>query len=73
MGCANIISSIGLSFVIIGVIILFTIDLKMIGLDAGDIPLTKLPIKVIKEKYKAYSGLGLIVLGFLFQFISNFL
>jgi hypothetical protein len=71
--CANIINSIGLSFDIIGVIILFTIDLKTIGLDAGDILLTKLPEKIIKEKYKAYSGFGLILLGFLFQFISNFL
>ena len=71
--CANIINSIGLGFDILGVVILFTIDFKMIELDAGDIPLTKSPEKLIKGRYKAYSGLGLIVLGFLLQLISNFL
>jgi len=47
-------------------------DFKMIGLDAGDIQLTKDPVKVKREKVKAYIGLGSIVLGFIFQLISNF-
>jgi hypothetical protein len=70
---ANIINSIGLGFDILGVVILFTIDLKMIGLDAGKIYLTESPKKIIREKIKAYSGFGLMLLGFLFQFIGSFL
>jgi len=62
-----------LSFDILGVIIIFTIDLKIIGLDADDIPLTKSPQKVSNEKLKAYTGLGSILLGFVLQIISNYL
>ena len=49
-------NSLGLIFDIIGVLILFTMDLKMIGLDADAIPMTKDPVKVKKEKInkKAY-------------------
>ena len=65
-------NSLGLVLDIIGVIVLFTMDFKMIGLDAGDIQLTKDPVKVKREKVKAYIGLGSIVLGFIFQLISNF-
>ncbi|HQC19890.1 MAG TPA: hypothetical protein PLR13_10900 [Smithella sp.] len=66
-------NSLGLIFDIIGVLILFTMDLKMIGLDADAIPMTKDPVKVKKEKIKACIGLGFILFGFTFQFLSNFI
>lgn len=73
MYCAKFLNSLGLGFDIIGIIILFTIDFKMIGFDADKIPLTISPQKKMREKIKAYCGLGSILLGFLFQILSNFL
>lgn len=73
MYCAKFLNSFGLGFDIIGVIILFTIDFKSIGLDASDIYLTISPQKKMRERIKAYCGLGSILLGFLFQILSNIL
>jgi hypothetical protein len=71
--CAKLLNSLGLGFDIIGVIILFTIDFKSIGLDASDIYLTIAPQKKMRERIKAYCGLGFILLGFLLQIFSNIL
>ena len=68
------INSIGLIFDILGIIALFTIDFKMIGLGGHNLYISGPPEdEVKKERRKAYWGLGLIVSGFILQLVSNFL
>jgi hypothetical protein len=68
------INSIGLLFDIIGILILFTIDFKMIGLGGHNLYIGgPADIEVKKEKRQAYWGVGFIIAGFIFQLISNFL
>lgn len=77
MNSSNIINSIGLGFDIIGVLILFKYGLPSkihtppkLLLESG------LTAEEIKENKKiwcwAYSGLFSLILGFIFQLISNF-
>jgi hypothetical protein len=68
------INSIGLIFDIIGILILFTMDFKIIGLGGHNLYVGgPAEGEVKKEKRKAYLGLGFIVIGFVLQLISNFL
>lgn len=68
------INSIGLVLDIIGILILFTMDFKMIGLGGHNLYIGgPSENEVRKEKAKAYLGLGFIIFGFALQLVSNFL
>jgi len=69
--CGKIISSVGLGLDILGVIILFTLDFKLIGIGGQNLYLGGPgEEQVKKEKIRAWIGLSCLLLGFIFQFIS---
>jgi hypothetical protein len=78
MNCPNIINNIGLGFDIIGVLILFKYGLPSrintppkLLLEGG---LTEKENEENKKIWRwAYSGLISLILGFIFQLISNFI
>ena len=69
--CGKIINSMGLIFDILGVIVLFTLDFKLIGIGGQTLYLGgPSEEQVNKEKRKAWFGLSCLLLGFALQFIS---
>ena len=69
--CGKIISSVGLGLDILGVIILFTLDFKLIGIGGHNLYLGgPAEAQVKKEKRRAWFGLGCLLFGFIMQFIS---
>ena len=69
--CGKIISSVGLGLDILGVIILYTLDFKLIGIGGQNLyvggPAEE---QVKKEKIRAWFGLGCLLFGFIMQFVS---